>query len=188
MQLKGISKNHLLNVVAILIVLIAGYVVIKLFRQNAEIETFIENAVAAKNVAPITTTTKPITAVKPVTTSKPLTTAKQITAVKPVTTSKPLTTPKQITVGKTTTTKQPVKLVTTSFAPTSAPTKLKTTAASSVTTITPIQDQINALNAKISTLQSNCATKADTANNLVKGVEYTQKINGKASATKLSLS
>lgn len=176
MQLKDISTNHLLNVIAVLIILIAGYIVLKLFRQNKELETFIEGAVYSKNVTVIpTTTAKPMT-----TTSKPITTtAKPIT-----TTAKPMTT---TATNLITTTKQPVKMVTTTFAPLTTPTKYTTTAAAAGTTIT-LQDQINALTAKIAVLQTNCATKSEVANNLVKGTDYTQKINGKVVSTaKISL-
>jgi len=177
MQFKDLSTNHLLNVIAVLIILIAGYIVLKLFRQNKELETFIEGAVYSKNVTVIpTTTAKPMT-----TTAKPMTTTS-----KPITTTaKPMTT---TATNLITTTKQPVKMVTTTFAPLTTPTKYTTTAAAAGTTITALQDQINALTAKIAVLQTNCATKSEVANNLVKGTDYTQKINGKVVSTaKISL-
>jgi cytoskeletal protein RodZ len=198
MQLKDISTNHLLNVIAILIVLISGYIVLKLFRQNTEIETFIEGAVYKKNPnATPTQTAKPVTIANPTitpniitTTRRPVTIAKPtttpsvvITTKQPVTIAKPTTTPSVVT-----TTKQPIKLATTTFAPTDAPTKYTTTAAGSATIISPLQDEVNALKATVAILQKNCATKAEVANNLVKGTDYTQKINGKVVSTaKISL-
>jgi hypothetical protein len=208
MQLKDISTNHLLNVIAILIVLIAVYVVLKLFRQNSEIETFIEGAATiapvkvTTTVKPVTTakptTAKPVTTVRPVTIAKP-TTANPVTTVRPVTiakptTAKPVTTVRPVTIAKpttatpVTTTKQPIKLVTTTFAPTTAVTKYTTTAAGSATIISPLQDEVNALKATVAILQKNCATKSEVANHLVKGTDYTQKINGKVVSTaKISL-